>query len=112
MAAILKTNQGPEVETSDPLLAAAPRKVQASGRDEPEEVEQLKETSEPRDTKRVPLERAEAGRMDVVRFSGPPEGETEDELGLPNKPPSNKMILGSHNKKNLLIVLKLIPVDD
>lgn len=78
MAEILKTNQGPEVETSDPLLAAAPRKVHASCRDEPEEVEQLKETSEPRDTKRVPLERAEAGLMDVVRFPGSPEGKRRD----------------------------------
>lgn len=96
MAAILKTNQGPEVETSDPLLAAAPRKVQASLRDEPEDVEQLKETWEPRDTKRVPLERAEAGLMDVVRVSGSPEGRRRDvhtrmSFGWQTRGPLNKI---------------------
>lgn len=85
MAAILKSNEGPETETSDPLSAAAPRKLHTSCLDEPEDVEQLKETSEPRNTKRVPLDRAEAGLMDVVRFSGSPEGKRRDILtpGLP-----------------------------
>lgn len=62
------------METSEPLLAAAPPKVQASRRAEREEVEQLKETSEPRSTKSVPLARAEPGATEVVRFSGSPGG--------------------------------------
>lgn len=74
MAAILKSSVAPTVETSEPLLAEEPWKVHASRRVEPEEVEQLKETSESRNTKSVPLGRTEAGLMDVVRFSGSPGG--------------------------------------
>lgn len=80
MAAILKSNQAPTVEASEPLLAAAPWKAHASRRVEAEEVEQLKETSESRKTKSVPLDRAEAAPMEVVRFSGSPGGKGRDIL--------------------------------
>lgn len=85
MAAILKSNEGPEMETSDLLSPAAPQKLHTSWLDEPEDVEQLKETSEPRNTKRVPLDRAEAGLTDMVRFPRSPEGKRRDILtpGLP-----------------------------
>lgn len=72
MAAILKSNEAPTAETSEPLLAEEPRKAHVSRRAEPEEVEQLKETSVSRNTKSVPLGRTEAGLMDAVRFSGSP----------------------------------------
>lgn len=80
MAAILKSNEAPTVETSEPLLAAAPWKAHVRRRVEPEEVEQLKETSESRNTKSVPLDRAEAGLMDVVRFSESPGWKQRDIL--------------------------------
>lgn len=82
MAAILKSNEAPTVETSEPLPAAAPWKAHVSRRVEPEEVEQLKETPESRNTKSVPLDRAEAGPMDVVRLSGSP-GEKQRDILTP-----------------------------
>lgn len=73
MAFILKSNEDPEVETSDSLLAVAPLKAQTSCRDEPEEAEQLKETFEPRKATSVPLDRAVVGLMDEVSFPRTPE---------------------------------------
>lgn len=63
------------------MLAAAPWKAHESRRVEPEEVEQLKETSESRNTKSVPLDRAEAAPTDVLRVSGSPGGK-QGELAL------------------------------
>lgn len=61
------------------FAAAAPWKTHVS-RVEPEELEQLKETSESRNTKSVPLGRAEAGPMDVLKVPGSPGGKRTDIL--------------------------------